>query len=68
MLREVVAFPVEKRKMLTEKEQELLAEYKRKEKQANTAINKMYYIGRIHAFYEIADLIYQERLERELKK
>ncbi|WP_138419264.1 hypothetical protein [Aquibacillus sediminis] len=57
-----IAFPVEKIKMLTEQEQQLLQSYKRKEKEANTALQKMYYTGRIHAFYEIADHIYQERL------
>lgn len=61
-MREQITFPVEKIKMLTEQEQALLQEYKRKEKQANTPNMKMYYTGRIHAFYELANLIYKERL------
>ncbi|MBM7571640.1 hypothetical protein [Aquibacillus albus] len=57
-----VAFPVEKVKLLSKEERALLDEYKRKEKEANTAAHKMYYTGRIHAVYDLADLIYKERL------
>ncbi|MCT2535821.1 hypothetical protein NC661_07820 [Aquibacillus koreensis] len=68
MVREQIAFPVEKRKLLTEEEQALLADYKGKEKAANTTVSKAYYTGRIHAFYDIIDLIYRDRLKERMGK
>ncbi|WP_186579390.1 hypothetical protein [Aquibacillus kalidii] len=64
-MREQIAFPVEKVKMMTDQERKLLEKYKQKEKEAKTAALKMYYTGHIHAFYEMANLIYQERLEHK---
>lgn len=61
-----MAFPVEKLKLLSKEEKALLREYKQKEKEANTAVHKMYYTGRIHAVYDLAEIVYKERLTSAL--
>ncbi|MDC3417653.1 hypothetical protein [Aquibacillus salsiterrae] len=61
-----MAFPVEKLKFLSKEEKQLLREYKQKEKEASTAIHKMYYTGKINAVYDLAEIVYKERLTSAL--
>ncbi|WP_077622896.1 hypothetical protein [Sediminibacillus massiliensis] len=62
-----IAFPCEKVQYLSGKEKELLAYYKQKEKESQSPGESMYYLGQIHAVYQMADSLYTERLKASRK-